>query len=844
MAQKDQQSDQLRSALAECVRLREENSRLRHILAEHNTPSPESPGLKEIHHPAKETGIDLKIVANQVKHRVALFRSFFRGREDVYAVRWEGSDGRSGYMPKSDRDWKAYNASKAEDRKKTDRKTRKLWPLTDQAIEEHLRGHQTIGIYPLLLDETCWFLAVDFDEKTWQQDALAFLNTCLELDVPAALERSRSGNGGHVWIFFDQAVPAITARKLGCLILTRTMESRHQVGLDSYDRFFPNQDTMHKGGFGNLIALPLQMIPRKSGNSVFIDSGFQPYPDQWRFLSMMRRMTLWATEQLISDAQRNGNVIGVQISLVDDEDQSDPWTLSPSRKRLDQSIEEPLPPCIQIVRANSLYIEKKGQPSPMLNRLLRLAAFQNPEFYKAQAMRLSTFGKPRVIACGEDLVRYIALPRGCVADLKTLLQSHSIKPEIRDERFAGTHIETEFRGQLRPLQQEAVSKILNHDEGILCAPTAFGKTAVAAWLIAVRKVNTLVLVHRQQLLDQWHERLGMFLDLPVQALGQIGGGKSNRTGVIDIAVIQSLRRKDEIKGFVAEYGQVIVDECHHLSAFTFEQVMKQVKAKYVVGLTATPTRKDGHHPIISMQCGPIRFNLGARTMTEISPFEHKVVPRLTEFRMKPDLDNVTIQNTYSALICDVTRNELISTDLLRSLESGRSPLLLTGRTEHLKFFSAKLEGAVKNVFVLKGGMGKKQRKAIAEALAMVPDDEPRIILATGSYIGEGFDDARLDTLFLAMPISWKGTLQQYVGRLHRLHDNKHVVQVYDYIDVNVPMLARMYERRLKGYSLIGYTIQDNPPMSADTPDSSKTFSQEKNLRDNDKCSLKFVDIHS
>lgn len=805
--QQDPRSDPLRVALAECSRLREENTRLRRSLAEHNISIPAYLESKATPSAEKDAAADAKSIADQIKHRVALFRSLFRGREDVYAVRWEGSGGRSGYMPKSDRDWKAYNASKAEDRKRTDRKTRKLWPLTDQAVEDHLRGRQTIGIYPLLLDETCWFLAVDFDKSAWQQDALAFLDTCRELGVPAALERSRSGNGGHVWIFFARAIPAVTARKLGCLILTRTMEHRHQVGLDSYDRFFPNQDTMPKGGLGNLIALPLQMIPRKSGNSLFVDFEFQPYPDQWQFITTIRRMTERAAEQLIAEAQRDGDVIGVRISLADDEGQQDPWTLPPSRKRLDRPIEGPLPESVQIVRANLLYIEKKGLSPPMLNRLLRLAAFQNPEFYKAQAMRLSTFGKPRVIACGEDLVQHIALPRGCFTDLKTLFQAHSIKPEIRDERFAGTRIAAEFRGQLRTLQKEAVSKIIDHDEGILCAPTAFGKTAVGAWLIAERKVNTLVLVHRQQLLDQWHERLAMFLDLPASALGQIGGGKADRTGVVDIAVIQSLYRKGEVKDLVAEYGQVIVDECHHISAFTFEHVMKQVKAKYVVGLTATPTRKDGHHPVIYMQCGPIRFSLSARTMTETTPFEHRVIPRMTEFRMQPDLSDITIQDTYSALVDDVARNEMIAADLVQSLESGRSPLLLTGRTEHLKFFAAKLEGIVKHAFVLKGGMGKKQRKAIAEALASVPEGDPRVILATGSYIGEGFDDARLDTLFLAMPISWKGTLQQYVGRLHRLHDNKRVVQVYDYIDANVPMLARMYERRLKGYSAIGYAIQ-------------------------------------
>ena len=650
---------------------------------------------------------------------------------------------------------------------------------------------------------------MDFDKANWKQDALAFLDTCRELEVPASLERSRSGNGGHVWIFFETTVPAATARKLGCLILTRTMERRHEVGLDSYDRFFPNQDTMPRGGLGNLIALPLQMIPRKSGNSVFVDSELLPYPDQWAFLAGVGRMSPSAADRLIAEAQRNGDVIGVRISGTDDDEHPDPWTLPPSRRHVDRFIETPLPKKVRVIRGNLLYVEKKGLPPAMLNRLLRVAAFQNPEFYKAQAMRLSTFGKPRVIGCGEDLAHYIALPRGCLADLKTVLEAHSIDIEIRDERFLGTSIKVEFHGLLRPIQQEAVSNIIRHDEGVLSAPTAFGKTAVAAWLIAERKVNTLVLVHRQQLLDQWHERLGMFLNLPANAVGQLGGGKSNRHGIVDIAVIQSLHSKGVVKDLVAEYGQVIVDECHHLSAFTFEQVMKQVKAKYVVGLTATPTRKDGHQPIIYMQCGPICFSLSARKMTESAPFEHRVIPRVTEFRMRDDLGDASIQDIYAALVNDQARNDMIADDLVRSVESGRSPLLLTGRIEHLSFFAQKLEGKVQHVFVLKGGMGKKQRKAISEALTAVPEGQPRVILATGSYIGEGFDDARLDTLFLSMPISWKGTLQQYVGRLHRLHDNKHVVQVYDYIDVNVRMLARMYERRLKGYEAIGYTVKED-----------------------------------
>jgi len=796
---------ELEMALAECKNLQEENAALRQLLADNKITIP-APAKNSFQAISGNEGQDAGVNEHSGKDaKVALFRSLFRGREDVYAVRTQFKSGEWGYVPGSIRDWKAVLSAEAAVRKKVDQKTRKLLPLTDDVLRQHLEGKQTIGAYPLLLDETCWFLAVDFDKKSWHEDAAAFLETCRELGISAVLERSRSGNGGHVWTFFERKISAATVRKFGSLILTRTMDRRHQLGMDSYDRFFPNQDTMPKGGFGNLIALPLQWMPRQNDNSVFVDSDFRPYLDQWKFLAGIQRMAPDSVEALVREAMRVGDVLGVRISLTDDGEE-EPWTLPPSKKS-SMPVEGPLPERVEIVRSNLLYIEKKGLPPAMLNRLLRLAAFQNPEFYKAQAMRLSTYGKPRIISCGQDFAQHVALPRGCLLEATALLAAHKIKVDFRDERCVGAPIEAEFQGQLRSFQDEAVASTGNHDDGILCAPTAFGKTAVAAWLIAKRKVNTLVLVHRQQLLDQWRERLAMFLGMPPRSIGQIGGGKIDRTGRVDVAVIQSLHRKDEVKDFVAEYGQVIVDECHHISAFTFEQVMRQVKAKYVVGLTATPTRKDGHHPIIYMQCGPVRYSMSARTMTETTPFEHKVIPRHTDFRMPAEVGDVTIQDVYAALVGDSARNEMIATDLMRALEAGRSPLLLTGRKEHLRFFAARVEGSAKHVFVLQGGTGKKQRRTTAEALASAPESESRVILATGSYIGEGFDDARLDTLFLAMPISWRGTLQQYVGRLHRLHDGKRIVQVYDYVDPNVPMLARMYERRLKGYDAIGYTVE-------------------------------------
>lgn len=783
-------------------RLRRENLRLKALLAKHGIEIPKEDS-GDLHFGSPETH------ALGSEEKIQLFRSLFRGRDDVYAVRWESPDGRKGYSPRYERDWKAYYAAAPKDRTRIDKETRKYLPLTDSVVEEHLKGRITVGLYPLLPDDTCWFLAADFDKEAWQEDAAAFLDVCREWAVPAALERSRSGDGGHVWIFFEQRISAMLARRLGCALLTRAMEHRHQIRFSSYDRFFPNQDTMPKGGFGNLIALPLQRGPRQLGNSIFIDDHFEPYADQWAFLGSLSRISAQSVENLVEEAQRRGDLVGVRITITEDDEEPDPWTLPPSRKRKDPVIAGPLPKTVNIVRANLLFIEKTGLPPAMMNRLLRVAAFQNPEFYKAQSMRLPVYDKPRVIACGEDLPKYLALPRGCLTELTDLLESHRIRPVIRDERFGGVPLAVEFQGALREAQTTAVQAMIAHNDGVVCAPTAFGKTAVAAWLIAHRKVNAIVLVHRQQLLDQWRARLAMFLGLPVDEIGQIGGGKTARTGCIDVAVIQSLHEKEGVKDFVAEYGHVIVDECHHLSAVTFERVMRWIKAKYVVGLTATPTRKDRHHPIISMQCGPIRFRMQARAITDSTPFDHIVVRRPTDFRMNGEASEFTIQDVYAALVGDDARNAIIVADVIRAVQSGRSPLLLTGRTEHLEVFHGRLVGHVNNIFVLKGGLGRKQRKAVMEELASLPETEPRVILATGSYIGEGFDDSRLDTLFLAMPISWKGTLQQYVGRLHRLHDNKRVVEVYDYVDGNVRMLSRMYERRLKGYSDMGYRIMDS-----------------------------------
>jgi hypothetical protein len=555
-----------------------------------------------------DRSLDLVCHSSSSEAKIALFRVLFRGRDDVYPRRFESrKTGKSGYAPACANEWVRGICEKPRI-KCADCPNRQFLPVTDEVIRWHLSGTDSggqpfvAGVYPLLQDETCFFLAVDFDKVGWREDARAFLEACRRLNIPAAVERSSSGQGAHVWFLFEEAVPAALARRLGSHVLTETMEGRPDVGLDSYDRLFPNQDTMPQGGFGNLIALPLQKRAREHGNSVFLDEHLEPWTDQWAFLASVRRMARGHVEGIVQDAERRGRILGVRLPPQDDGDEQ-PWTAPPSRHRKEPPLVGDLPQTMELVLGNQIYIAKEGLHPGLRNRLLRLAAFQNPEFYKAQAMRLSTYDKPRVIACAEDHPHHISLPRGCLDDVRRALSDLRIRTAVRDERYPGEPLEVSFQGELRPEQKVAADAMLAHETGVLAATTAFGKTVVAAWLIAQRGVNTLVLVHRRQLLDQWIQRLSTFLGLPPKAIGRIGGGRRRPTGLLDVGVIQSLVRKGVVDDCVAEYGHLIVDECHHLSAHSFEQVTRRAKARFVAGLSATVARKDGHHPSSSCSAG-------------------------------------------------------------------------------------------------------------------------------------------------------------------------------------------------------------------------------------------------
>lgn len=775
----------------------------------HQNDSPAQP-------PLRLQGISINNQSSQ-EEKIQLFRSLFKGREDVFPRRFESSrTGKSGYAPVCRNEWQAGICQKPKIACQ-DCSFRAFVPVSDEIICNHLKGKDpnertgrdfTVGVYSLLTDGTCWFLAVDFDKSTWAEDAIAFCETCASYQIPAYLERSRSGNGGHVWIFFETPVLAAFVRKLGALMLTSTMNWRPEIGMDSYDRLFPSQDTLPRGGFGNLIALPLQNKPREQNNSVFLGHDLKPYPDQWAFLSSIQKMTLQDLEGIVKNVQDEGEVTGVR-AVVLDETENEPWKLTPSRKYKEIPVTGPLPDQLNLVISNQIYIEKEGLSAPLRNRIIRLAAFQNPEFYKAQAMHLSTFGKPRIISCCEEYPKHLALPRGCLEELQQALSEIKIKTALVDERTNGNPIFLTFQGTLRSEQQIAADQLIKDDIGVLSASTAFGKTVIAAWLIAQRKVNTLVIVHRRQLMDQWVESLQSFLGLGKKEIGQFGGGKHKTTGVVDVAMIQSLVKKGTVNDLVGNYGFIIVDECHHISAASFELAIRQAKARFITGLSATVTRRDGHHPIIFMQCGPVRYRVDDRQQAASRPFTHKVIIRRTGFTLPPrpdDTSQLRIQDIYAMLATDTMRNQLIVDDVVDAVHAGRSPVLLTERREHLTYFVDALASQLKNIIVLSGGMGYKQRNLLMDQLKRVPEDEERLIIATGRYLGEGFDDARLDTLFLALPVAWRGTIAQYAGRLHRNYDQKSEVIIYDYVDDQVPVLAGMFGKRIKGYKAIGYQL--------------------------------------
>lgn len=836
-----QEQDKYDSLLRELEQLKSENARLKELLQANG-----------ILHEITATDFEEKIVYSDIifpvvhlgkDERVELFRSLFRGREDVFARRWYSkATNNGGYQPVCVNEWRRGVCDK-KSVKCAECPNRNFLPLGYNEICNHLIGKDenccdVIGVYAIMPDNNCAFLCTDFDDKSckhgYKDDVSTFVSVCHDWNIPYSIERSRSGNGAHVWIFFENLLPAYKARRLGNAVLTEALNRDGRMSFESYDRFFPNQDQMPEGGFGNLVALPLQGKARKELNSVFVDDHFLAYRDQWSYLAQVQKIDEQKIDAILQQH------IHEDLGVLSTSSESKPW-VAPVPQNINSS---DFTNAITITIADKLYIPLKSVPAKVLNHIKRIAAFRNPEFYKKQAMRMSTYGIPRIISCFDISDDYLAMPRGCKEPILKLLDSNGAKYELLDETNHGRPIPVTFLGTERGEQLDALESLFPYDNGVLHATTAFGKTVTAASLIAKRKVNTLVLVHSKALLTQWYERLSEFLDIDVKEpetvkkrgrrkafspIGCLDSTTNTIHGVVDIALMQSCFEDGEVKAFVQDYGMVIVDECHHVSSVTFEKVLKSVKAKYVYGLTATPIRKDGQQPIIFMQCGPIRFSADAKSQIQKQSFRRYLMPRFTSYRSITD-DQQSFTALQQRLIADNVRNSLIVEDVRKALESGRTPIVLTGIKQHVDTLAEMLKPYMKHVICLTGAGSAKEKREALQLLQSVPVDESMAIVATGQYIGEGFDYPRLDTLFLALPISWKGRLEQYAGRLHRENEGKKDVRIYDYIDIHVPMCDSMYRNRLKTYAAIGYqTIQLGQPALFDDIENLPSYSEDNQI---------------
>jgi superfamily II DNA or RNA helicase len=768
--------------------------------------------------PSVKSNISRTVCSLTSDEKIEMFKSYFLGREDLYARLWiSAKTGKHGYSPVCKNEWVRYLCRKPAV-KCANCNNREFLSFDYSAIKMHLTGKHIAGIYPLTKDETCRFLAFDFDGEQWLDDAKSLKSLCFEERVPAAVERSRSGEGGHLWIFFSENVPAVTARKLGSYLITKTMRNNFRFDMKSYDRMFPNQDTLPKGGFGNLIALPFQKDAALNGNSVFIDEEAVAYSDQWNFLNSVKKMSLGEVLEIVDKANKTGQIIEIRNSFDFEGDES--WeelqyetarnTVLKSKRRIKIATEK-LPAFTETIQSNRIYIKTNNLPSALLNQLKNLASFQNPEFYKKQKLRLSTHSTPRIICCAELKDEYLSLPRGCMEEIKLLLKDYNIKLNNNDKRNTGKKIIVNFKGALTDTQNKALNSILSVDLGILVAPPGAGKTVIAIAAIAERKKSVLILVHRKPLMEQWRLQISALLDIDKKEIGIIGGGKNNPTGNIDIATIQSLGgyKEDKVSP-VSNYGFIIVDECHHIGAFSFEKVLNGAAAKHILGLTATPYRRDGHQAIINMQCGSICHQIKQKDIKE-NYLKTGVIIKQTDFSYECGDDSkenkINISDLWNRLIEDRNRNELIVENIINVLDKGFFPLVLTERKKHLELLEIMLHNKADLIAVFHGGAGLKSNREMLDKLRNAPKGTRKVALATGSYFGEGFDEPELNALFLTMPMSFKGRVIQYTGRLSRNYKDKQGVYIYDYLDGNVPILIAMHKKRIKTYKLLDYELK-------------------------------------
>lgn len=737
-----------------------------------------------------------------LEQKLEIFMDYFKGRDDVYPYLSINNNNPNVkyYIPACVNEWKKGVCNKTMGKLCKACQYRENKPISKDTIKNHIYDNKTIGIYPMLEDETCYFIAFDFDDKKNENhvkvDVLAFAKICDDYNIPIAIERSRSGKGIHCWLFFKDKIKAITARKLGSLLLSKTMEIRDSLKIDSFDRMFPNQDFLPKGGYGNLIALPFQTEPIKYENSIFIDRNFMKIENQWDYLSSLRKLN---EEEVFLTIHDLSNAT-IDIGHEDFDMKKD----VKNKKKNDFKF----PKEIKVILDDMVYIDKADLSASVKNCFRRLATFANPEFYKKQRMRMSVYNIPMVIDCSKEDDKYLKLPRGTFEYLVSLCETNDVRIETVDKRFKGNKIEINFKGQLREEQQLALNEMLKYDNGILCAPTAFGKTVIGCKLIEERKVNTLILVNKLQLLTQWKERIKEFLD--VEEVGEISGKKKNITNVIDVASIKSIWNNGDVLDITKNYGMIIIDECHHTAAYTFEQAINTGNSKYIYGISATPERENGHTPIIKMQCGDIRYKVDALKFNKQLNIPMKVMVKHSHLSfVDSKIDNYELNEINDFIAKDILRSEKIIRDINNEYNNGKNILVLTERLEHMEYIYEKLNKFTNNVFKYHGGIGKKILKNYDDLTNKLNENNVnKIIVATGSYMGEGFDDSKLDVLFLTMPISGETRVTQYAGRLHRKNENKKEILIYDYVDDNFPKTRNMFLKRKKTYEKMGYEIID------------------------------------
>ena len=771
-------------------------------------------------------------------HDANLFFSMFWGRTDVYAKRTiKKSTGEINYYTQCYNFYKTgcprMSGSKI---RCQDCKRQAYKKLGKQQIMAHLKGvsedaSDVIGIYSLLEDDTCRFLVFDFDnhdknaekrdfantDDIWKEEVDALREICVINGIDPLVERSRSGRGAHLWIFFQKKIEASLARKFGNALLRKGAESVNLKSFRFYDRMLPMQDHLSQGGIGSLIALPLQGQALKEGNSAFVDENWNAYSDQWKVLLSKPKLSKEFIEDKLKEWKLFAANKAIEIDEILEQDGGKPWDKIGDFHKYDVNGE------LQITLANGIYIFTENLTPRIQNRIRELAAFQNPAFYKNQAMGLSNFAKSRYIYLGRDEGEYIRIPRGLLEDVTAKCDKVGVANCIRDERCRGNAIRVSFQGQLKESQILAVEAMLKHETGILHAATAFGKTVVCCNMIARKKVNTLILLQSSALIEQWESAIENFLTIDEElpeyetptgrkkrrksVIGRLQGTHDSTTGIIDIAMAGSVCRKGEFHKRLKAYGMVIVDECHHAASDTFVEILQEVRAKYVYGVTATPLRSDGLEKINYMLLGPVRYQFTAKDRAKEQGITHLVYPRFTR-TVAPRFhqDNMHPNEAYEILRENEDRDALIISDVIKCIAEGRTPVLLSRYVDHSRTLYEKLKGSADEVFLLSGENSRKEHNAVLQKMKQVKADKSMILVATGKLIGEGFDFPRLDTLIMAMPVSWKSVVEQYAGRLNRDYEGKESVIIYDYVDSHISMFEKMYHKRLKAYKQIGYDI--------------------------------------